>query len=44
MEAGDSVSIPTGAWHNARALGDKDAEMVICFSSARRETEGKRDD
>ena len=39
MEPGDTISIPAGMWHNARALGDEDAETVICFSSADRETE-----
>lgn len=41
MNAGDTISIPTGEWHNAAALGDQDAQMVICFSSADRETEGE---
>ncbi len=41
MEPGDSVSIPTGSWHNARTLGDTDAHMVIAFSSPDRETEGE---
>ena len=39
MEAGDTISIPTGVWHQARALEGADAEMVIAFSSADRETE-----
>lgn len=39
MNAGDAISIPAGEWHNARALGETDAEMVICFSSANRMTE-----
>lgn len=39
MEPGDTISIPAGVWHNAHALGDEDAETVICFSSADRETE-----
>ncbi len=39
LEAGDTISIPAGAWHNAAALDGKDAEMVICFSSADRATE-----
>jgi quercetin dioxygenase-like cupin family protein len=39
MEAGDTISIPQGAWHQARAIGDEDAEVVICFSSADRLTE-----
>lgn len=33
------ISIPAGQWHNARALDGVDAEMVICFFSADRETE-----
>lgn len=41
MNAGDTISIPTGVVHNARALGDEDAQMVICFSSADRETQGE---
>lgn len=39
MYAGDAISIPAGEWHNARALDEIDAEMVICFSSANRTTE-----
>lgn len=39
MEAGDTIAIPQGAWHQARAIGDEDAEIVICFSSAERLTE-----
>jgi len=39
MKAGDTISIPAGVWHNARALDGAEAEMVICFSSADRETE-----
>lgn len=39
LNPGDTISIPAGQWHNARALDGIDAEMVICFSSADRETE-----
>jgi quercetin dioxygenase-like cupin family protein len=39
MEAGDTIAIPQGAWHQARSIGDEDAEIVICFSSAERLTE-----
>ena len=39
MEAGDTISIPEGIWHQARAIGEQDAEIVICFSSADRITE-----
>lgn len=42
MEAGDTISIPAGVWHQARVVGDTDAEMVIAFSSADRETEMER--
>lgn len=39
LQAGDTISIPTGIWHGARALGETPAEMAICFSSADRQTE-----
>ena len=39
LEAGDTISLPAGLWHNAIVLGDVSAEMIICFSSADRETE-----
>ena len=39
LEPGDTISIPAGMWHNAHALDGVDAEMVICFSSADRETQ-----
>ena len=39
LNPGDTISIPAGVWHRARALGEVEAVMVICFSSADRETE-----
>jgi quercetin dioxygenase-like cupin family protein len=39
MEPGDTISIPQGVWHQARALGGADVEAVICFSSPDRATE-----
>ncbi|HEX5323097.1 MAG TPA: cupin domain-containing protein [Capsulimonadaceae bacterium] len=39
MSPGDTITIPAGAWHNARAVGGEDASMVVCFSSADRQTE-----
>ena len=39
LEAGDSISIPQGVWHQARAVGEQDAEIAICFSSADRLSE-----
>ncbi|MFN7563883.1 MAG: cupin domain-containing protein [Prosthecobacter sp.] len=39
LRPGDTISIPAGQWHNAKALDGVDAEMVICFSSADRQTE-----
>ena len=38
MEAGDTVTIPANTIHNARNIGDADAILFICFSSADRET------
>lgn len=43
LKPGDVIVIPAGTWHNARSMGDEDADMVICFSSADRQTEFKGD-
>lgn len=40
MNEGDVISIPTGVVHNARNVGDTDAELSISFSSAYRKSEG----
>ncbi len=37
----DSISIPAGSEHRARNLGNEDAVLLICFSSAERETENE---
>ena len=39
MDIGDAISIPSGLWHCAAALGDEDAVMLISFSSPFRETD-----
>ena len=41
MEAGDTISIPAGVWHNARASGADDAVMLISFSSSNSQTESR---
>ena len=41
MNAGDTISIPRGVVHNARAISAEDAQMVICFDSAQRETQSE---
>lgn len=41
MGPGDTISIPTGAWHNARNVGTDDAVFVITFSSADRQAIGE---
>ena len=38
MATGDTITIPAGVVHNARNIGDTDALLLICFSSADRET------
>lgn len=38
MGPGDTVTIPAHVVHNARNIGDTDAILFICFSSADRET------
>ncbi|MDF2439638.1 MAG: hypothetical protein JWN98_622 [Abditibacteriota bacterium] len=41
MNAGDTISVPTGVLHNARSIGEEDAVMLICFSSPDRQTQGE---
>ena len=37
LKAGDAITIPAGVFHNAAAVGDDDAEMIVVFSSAERD-------
>ncbi|TDE02598.1 cupin domain-containing protein [Jiangella asiatica] len=41
MGPGDTISIPTGAWHNARNVGTDEAIFVIAFSTADRQAVGE---
>ncbi len=41
MTAGDTISIPKGAVHNATNIGDDECELLICFDTARREVVGE---
>ena len=41
MEVGETISIPAGIPHNAKNIGDVEAELLIVFSSAERETIGE---
>ena len=41
MNEGDTVTIAPGVWHRATNVGDKDAILLIVFTSADRETVGE---
>ena len=41
MGAGDTISIPSGALHNARNIGADEAIFVISFSAPDRQTVGE---
>jgi quercetin dioxygenase-like cupin family protein len=41
MSSGDTIAIPAGQVHNARNAGADDAELMISFSSADRQTVGE---
>ena len=41
MRAGDTISIPMGATHNAVNIGDDECELVIIFDTARRQVVGE---
>ncbi|MBD3240734.1 MAG: cupin domain-containing protein [Chitinivibrionales bacterium] len=36
MEAGDSIVIPEGVFHNARSIGNAPADMIVAYSSGDR--------
>ena len=38
MSEGDTISLPLNVAHNAKNIGDCDAKLFICFSSADRQT------
>ena len=37
MEAGDTVTIPAGDFHNAISVGDEDADMIVAYASGSRD-------
>jgi glucosamine-6-phosphate deaminase len=39
MNAGDTISIPAGVFHNAVNIGDEDADMIVAHSSGCRDFE-----
>ena len=39
LQAGDSITIPAGMFHNAANVGSEDADMIVAFSSAHRDFE-----
>lgn len=41
MGPGDTISIPSGQIHNARNIGDDEAEFVIIFSTPERQVVGE---
>ena len=41
LEPGDTIILPTGCQHNARSIGDVDADMIVVFSDADRQVVGE---
>ena len=37
LERGDTLTVPAGVPHNAAALGDEDADMIVAYSSGLRD-------
>ncbi len=37
LKPGDTISIPAGVFHNALSVGDEDADMIVAYSSGRRD-------
>ena len=43
MEPGDTLLIPAGTFHDATSIGDVDAEMIVAYSSGRRDFQPEGD-
>ncbi|MEX0776715.1 MAG: cupin domain-containing protein [Phycisphaeraceae bacterium] len=41
MGSGDTLAVAPNVWHHARNTGDVEAHLLICFSSADRQTVGE---
>jgi len=39
LEAGDTIVIPAGVYHNAESTGEVDADMIVAYSSGTRQFE-----
>ena len=39
LEAGDTLAIPAGVFHNATSIGEEDADMIVAYSSGARDFE-----
>lgn len=39
LNAGDTIVIPAGVFHNARTIGDEDAHMIVMYSTPARDFE-----
>src|SRR5438876_1056637 len=37
LEAGDTLTIPAGVFHNAVSIGEEDADMIVAYSSGSRD-------
>lgn len=37
MNAGDTISVPAGVFHNAVNVGTEDADMIVSYSSGKRD-------
>jgi quercetin dioxygenase-like cupin family protein len=37
LEAGDTLAIPAGIFHDAQNIGDGDADMIVAYSSGTRD-------
>lgn len=42
LEAGDTLVVAEGLAHNARNIGDEDADMIVAYSSADRQFKPER--
>jgi quercetin dioxygenase-like cupin family protein len=41
MKAGDTINVPPGVTHYATSVGEEDAVMIVCYSTAYRHMQGE---
>jgi len=42
LNPGDTLTVPSGVFHNALSIGDEDADMIVCYPTGDRDFQPER--